>query len=255
MAVQMRPRLIVGNWKMHGSLESVKALLAGILAELDSVPADCGVGVCPSLVHLGLCREILDGSRVRLGAQNVYFAESGAFTGEVSAEMLSELGLDYVLVGHSERRQLFAETDAEVAKKFAAVQKQGLTPILCVGETLKQREDGTTEQVVLAQIEAVMASVGIQAFAKAVIAYEPVWAIGTGKTASPEQAQEVHQVIRQHLAQQDKAIAEAIQLLYGGSVKAANAGELFRQADIDGGLVGGSSLQANEFIAICKSAD
>lgn len=255
MASQMRPRLIVGNWKMHGSLESVRQLLTGILAELDSVPTENEVGVCPSFVHLGLCREVLNGSRIKLGAQNVYFAESGAFTGEVSAGMLAELGLQYVLVGHSERRQLFAETDEQVAKKFAAVQKQQLIPILCVGETLEQRENGATEQVVLAQLDAVIASTGINAFARAVIAYEPVWAIGTGKTASPEQAQEVHQVIRQHLALQDKEVAQAVQLLYGGSVKAANAGELFRQADIDGGLVGGASLQADEFIAICKSAE
>ena len=240
---------------MHGSLESVRDLLTGILAELDAVPLEHEVGVCPSYIHLGLSRELLDSSRIKLGAQNAHHEESGAFTGEVSAAMLAELGLTYVLVGHSERRQLFAESDEQVAEKFKAIQKAGLKPILCVGETLEQREAGTTEQVVLGQLDAVIDSAGIQAFANAVVAYEPVWAIGTGKTASPEQAQEVHRVLREHLAAKDEAIAAAIPMLYGGSVKAANAGELFRQADIDGGLVGGASLQAKEFIAICKSAD
>mgnify|MGYP000326962107 CR=1 FL=1 len=251
----MRPRLIVGNWKMHGSLDAVNSLVTDLLAGLDSVPVANEVGICPTFVHLGYCRELLESSRIKLGAQNAHSQESGAFTGEVSAAMLAELGLSYVLVGHSERRQLFAETDQAVAEKFLAVQQQQLTPILCVGETLEQREQGITEQVVLAQIDAVIDQAGIGAFARAVIAYEPVWAIGTGKTASPEQAQEVHRVIREHLAQQDAEVAKAIQLLYGGSVKAANADELFRQADIDGGLVGGASLKADEFIAICSCAE
>ncbi len=254
MAISMRPRLIVGNWKMHGSLGSVRELLTDVLAGLESIPHDNTVGVCPGYVHLALASELIAGSRLKLGAQNSYFEESGAYTGEVSAAMLGELGLSYVLVGHSERRQLFAESDAVVARKFLAIQQQQLTPILCIGETLEQREANTTEQVVLAQLDAVLQHAGIKAFANAVIAYEPVWAIGTGKTASPEQAQEVHQLIREHLAQQDAEIAAAIQLLYGGSVKAANAGELFEQTDIDGGLVGGASLQAEEFLAICRSA-
>ncbi len=239
---------------MHGSLESVRQLLTGVLAGLDDVPTENVVGVCPSLVHLAQCRELLGDSRIKLGAQNAHFEDAGAFTGEVSAAMLAEFGLSYVLVGHSERRQLFNESDELIARKFSAVQQHRLTPILCVGETLAQREAGTTEQIVLAQLDAVLAIAGIKAFASAVIAYEPVWAIGTGKTASPEQAQEVHRIIRAHLAGQDAGIAEQIQLLYGGSVKAANADELFRQNDIDGGLIGGASLEAKEFLAICQSA-
>ncbi len=240
---------------MHGSLDSVRRLLTAILAESGSVAATTQLGVCPSFVHLPLAREMLSGSSVSLGAQNVHAEEQGAYTGEVAASMLAEMGLEYVLVGHSERRQLYAESDADVAAKFLTVQNHGMQPVLCLGETLAEREQGITSEVVLRQLNAVIEAAGIEAFARAVIAYEPVWAIGTGKTASPEQAQEVHAVIRQRLAEKDADVAANTRLLYGGSVKSGNAVELFSQADIDGGLVGGASLAADEFIAICKSAD
>lgn len=251
----MRPSLIIGNWKMHGSLDSVRQLLTAILAHSESMASSTRIGVCPSFVHLPLARELLSGSSVSLGAQNAHAEEQGAYTGEVAAGMLAEMGLDYVLVGHSERRQLFTESDADVAAKFLAVQKHGMQPVLCLGETLAEREKGITSEVVLGQLNAIIEAAGIEAFARAVIAYEPVWAIGTGKTASPEQAQEVHAAIRQRLAEKDAEIAANTLLLYGGSVKSGNAVELFSQADIDGGLVGGASLAADEFIAICKSAD
>lgn len=240
---------------MHGSLDSVRQLLSDILAGCGAIPEATEIGVCPSFVHLPLAREILAGSPIRLGAQNAHAEAGGAYTGEVAAAMLAELDLDYVLVGHSERRQLFAESDLDVAAKFMAVQAERMQPVLCLGESLAEREKGITSAVVLRQLDAVIEAAGIAAFDRAVIAYEPVWAIGTGKTASPDQAQEVHAVIRQHLKEKDAEIAANIQLLYGGSVKSGNAAELFRQADIDGGLVGGASLAADEFIAICKSAD
>ncbi len=240
---------------MHGSVESVTGLLATLLAAESEIPEATQVGVCPALLHVGLVRQQLAGSRILLGAQNAHAQDSGAYTGEVSVSMLAEYNVHFVIVGHSERRQLFAETDAVVAEKFAAVQKAGLIPILCLGETLDQREQGETEAVVLAQLDAIVQACGVNSLARAVVAYEPIWAIGTGRTASPEQAQAVHQVLRQHVAAQDEAIATGLQLLYGGSVKAANAAELFGQPDIDGGLVGGASLQADEFIAICKTAD
>ena len=251
----MRSRLVVGNWKMHGSIESVTSLLAELQAATSEFPKGSEVGVCPTFVHLPMVREQLAGSAIRIGAQNANAQEQGAFTGEVSAQMLAEFGVHYGRVGHSERRQLFAESDATVAEKFLAVQASEMTPILCLGETLEQRERGETDTVVLAQLDAVIRVSGIAAFAKAVVAYEPIWAIGTGRTASPEQAQAVHKSLRQHVAAQDEEIAAGLRLLYGGSVKAANAAELFAQPDIDGGLVGGASLQANEFIAICRTAD
>jgi len=193
-------------------------------------------------------------SPVALGAQNVYYQDKGAFTGEVSASMLAEFSVRYVIVGHSERRQLFGESSQLVADKFVAVQAAKLVPILCLGESLEQREQGATSQVVLEQLDAVVERAGIGAFSNAVIAYEPIWAIGTGKTASPAQAQEVHEIIRAHLGRIDAEIGSSIRILYGGSVNAANAEELFAQKDIDGGLVGGASLKAAEFIAICESA-
>ncbi|MFN3164177.1 MAG: triose-phosphate isomerase [Pseudohongiellaceae bacterium] len=255
MTVSPRSPLIIGNWKMHGTIESVQQLLDGLIAGLESVAAATELAVCPSFVHLGLTREALAETRIATGAQNAHAESAGAFTGEVAAAMLAELGLTYVLVGHSERRQLFAESDADVAAKFAAVQQQGLIPVLCLGETLTQREQGETEATVLAQLNAVLDSSGIESLRDAVIAYEPVWAIGTGKTASPEQAQQVHRVIREHLAAQDSEVAARMRILYGGSVKSSNAGELFSQPDIDGGLVGGASLKADEFIAIATSVE
>jgi triosephosphate isomerase len=250
----MRRKLVIGNWKMHGSNSQVQELLGSLKIGLDDAD-NVEVGVCPTTLHLASASETLVGSQIKLGAQNANAQTSGAFTGEVAAAMLLEYGVSYCLVGHSERRGMFLEGDAQVAEKFAAVQKAGLTPVLCVGESLAQREQESTEQVILAQVDAVLDKVGVQAFANAVLAYEPIWAIGTGKTATPSQAQAVHELIRQHVAARDVGVAKNLRIIYGGSVKSSNAADLFGQADIDGGLVGGASLSAEEFIVICKSAD
>ena len=253
----MRQKLVVGNWKMHGSMAQVRQLLEGVAtcsADLKKVE----IAVGPTLLHIGLAAEVCAGEaagHLKLAAQNLFAEPAGAFTGEVSAPMLAEYGVNYVIVGHSERREIFAETDQVVAAKFKATQASGLIPILCVGESLAQRECGTSAEVVLAQLNAVIESAGIEALQSAVLAYEPIWAIGTGKTASKEQAQEIHRVLREHIAKSDTAVAQVIRILYGGSVSAANATELFSQADIDGGLVGGASLKVEEFVSICKSAD
>jgi triosephosphate isomerase len=251
----MRQKLVVGNWKLHGSKAQLEDLLADVIAGSENLTSAVEIGVCPTYVYLGHAAQILVSSRVKLGAQNVARAGEGAYTGEVAAEMLAECELVYVIVGHSERRQLFHESDTEVAEKFAQVQASDLTPILCVGETLEEREQELTDQVVLGQLDEIINKVGIDAVANSVIAYEPIWAIGTGKTANPEQAQDVHKTIRNHLRKQNEDVAETVRIIYGGSVKATNARELFQQADIDGGLVGGASLQAEEFISICNSAD
>lgn len=251
MPIHRRP-LVAANWKMHGQTDSSTLLLNTLKQTLADV--SCKVLICPPALYIPLAREILEGSEISVGAQNVYSEEQGAFTGEISASMAADSGCDHVLVGHSERRQLFGETDDLVARKFAAIQAQGLTPVLCVGETLEQREQGETASVVLGQLEAVVARTGTGAFANAVVAYEPVWAIGTGVTATPEQAQEVHAILRQYFSDKDAGIAGQLLLLYGGSVKAANAAELFAQPDIDGGLVGGASLDAEEFTLICRAA-
>jgi triosephosphate isomerase len=250
----MRRKLVIGNWKMHGSNSQVQDLLGSLKIGLDDAD-NVEVGVCPTTLHLASASETLVGSQIKLGAQNANAQTSGAFTGEVAAAMLLEYGVSYCLVGHSERRGMFLEGDAQVAEKFVAVQKAGLTPVLCVGESLAQREQESTEQVILAQVDAVLDKVGVQAFANAVLAYEPIWAIGTGKTATPSQAQAVHELIRQHVAARDVSVAKNLRIIYGGSVKSSNAADLFGQADIDGGLVGGASLSAEEFIVICKSAD
>jgi triosephosphate isomerase len=253
----MRQRLVVGNWKMHGSTAQVRELIEGVAAgSADLKKVEIAVG--PTLLHLGLAAELCASEaagHLKLAAQNVFSEPAGAFTGEVSAPMLAEYGVNYVIVGHSERREIFAETDQVVAAKFKATQASGLIPILCVGESLAQRECGTSAEVVLAQLNAVIEAAGIEALQSAVLAYEPIWAIGTGKTASKEQAQEIHRVLREHIAKSDMAVAQGIRILYGGSVNAANATELFSQADIDGGLVGGASLEVEEFVSICKSAD
>ena len=210
--------------------------------------------LCPPFVYLADLARALKDSGVSLGAQDLCAEDNGAYTGEVSGPMLKDFDCRYVIVGHSERRALYVENDALVARKFMAAQKAGLNPILCVGETLAEREAGETSVVVSRQLKAVLDAAGIAAFGKAVIAYEPVWAIGTGRTAQSDQAQEVHALIRRMLAAQDAKIAGDVRLLYGGSVKAANAAELFRMPDIDGGLVGGASLDAGEFLAICAAA-
>jgi triosephosphate isomerase len=246
--------LIAGNWKMNGSLAESQKLVAALRSGVAS-GAKAEMLLCPPYVYLPAVRDWLSGSSITLGAQDVADrAGSGAFTGEVSGEMLREVGCSYAIVGHSERRALYGDTDAVVAAKFGAAQKVGLVPILCVGETLAEREAGQTEQVVRRQVAAVLEAAGVAAFAKAVIAYEPVWAIGTGKTASPEQAQQVHAFIRAMIDAQDATIAAGLSILYGGSVKGANARSLFAMADIDGGLVGGASLVASEFLEIFRAA-
>lgn len=248
----MRRKLVVGNWKMHGSLAQNGSLLSALksgVAQLSRVD----VAVCAPFPYLAQLQQELSSSPVKWGAQNVHQLEKGAFTGEVSATMLADFGCTYVIVGHSERRNIYGESSRLVAEKFAAAQQAGLIPILCVGETLEQRESGATEAVVAEQLDAVISMVGAQALHKAVVAYEPVWAIGTGKTASPEQAQAVHAFIRQRVAGHDAQVAQGLVILYGGSVKAANAPELFAKADIDGGLIGGAALIAEEFLGICRA--
>ena len=249
----MREFLVAGNWKMNGSSKANKALLEGIVA---GIPAGHGFRllVCPPFPYLADVAATASGSAVSVGAQNVSEHEKGAFTGEVSPGMLKDIGCDYVIVGHSERRALYGETSEQVAAKFMAAQAAGLTPILCVGETLEERESGATEQVVGEQLGAVVEAAGIGAFAAAVVAYEPVWAIGTGKTATPEQAQDVHRYIRNMLGARDAGIAEGLQLLYGGSMKGENAAGLLSMQDIDGGLIGGASLKADDFLAIAEAA-
>ena len=249
----MREFLVAGNWKMNGSNEANEALLAAIVA---GVPEGSGFQllVCPPFPYLSAVAAQVAGSPVKVGAQNVSEHEAGAYTGEVAPGMLRDIGCEYVIVGHSERRALYGESSFQVATKFQAAQAAGIVPILCVGETLEEREAGSTESVVDYQLGAVLDAAGIGAFANAVIAYEPVWAIGTGMTATPEQAQDVHKHIRAQLAQKDESIAARVQILYGGSMKGENAAGLLAMPDIDGGLIGGASLKANDFLAIAAAA-
>ncbi len=247
----MRQSLIMGNWKMNGSREEGQQLAKALADGLGSVNQE--VAVCVPFVYLSDIRNVLAGSPIAVGAQNVADQASGAYTGEVSAAMLADCGVKYALVGHSERRSYYGDTSESVAKRFCQAQKQNVIPVLCVGETLEEREQNRTFQVVDEQLDAVIDAAGIEAFANAVIAYEPVWAIGTGKTASDEQAQEVHHYIRQQIAKRSQAIADKVQILYGGSVKPDNAKGLFAMPDIDGGLVGGASLDAKGFLQICHS--
>lgn len=246
----MRSSLIAGNWKMNGSLQSVIELVEGIKA---GNAGDAELAVCPPSIYLMKVGGMLADSDIALGAQNVCDQEKGAFTGEISAAMLLESGCRYAIVGHSERRALYAESDQLVAARFAMALGAGLTPILCVGETLQEREQDVTESVVARQIDAVIEICGIDGIGQSVIAYEPVWAIGTGKVASPEQAQAVHAFIRNKLAQADAGIAQQLRILYGGSMNPSNAAELLSQADIDGGLIGGAALKADDFLAIAQS--
>lgn len=236
---------------MNGTLESIRPLLADVIQGVSGISNE--VAICPPFIYISELAKQLNGSEIRLGAQNVSQQEKGAYTGEIAVSMLKDYGCDYVIVGHSERRTLYAETDKLVAEKFVAVQADGMTPVLCVGELLEEREANNTEEVVARQLDAVIGHAGIEAFNNAVIAYEPVWAIGTGKTATPEQAQEVHEFIRLRLARHDNDTANKIRILYGGSVKADNAEQLFKMADIDGGLIGGASLVAEDFLKICKA--
>jgi triosephosphate isomerase len=246
----MRKKLVAGNWKMHGSLAENAALLEALKPALAGIEAV----VCVPFPYLAQVQSVLAGSSIAWGAQNVSEQAKGAFTGEVSASMLLDFGCKYVIVGHSERRSLYGESDELVASKYMAAQSAGLIPILCVGESLAERESGVTEAVVARQLDAVINAAGVASLAKAVVAYEPVWAIGTGKTASPEQAQAVHAFIRGKIAALDAVVADGLVIQYGGSVKAANAAELMVQSDIDGGLIGGASLVADEFVAICRAA-
>ncbi len=237
---------------MNGTRASVRELLEAILKGLpQGISAD--VGVCPAYVFIPQAAEQLKGSPILLGAQNVADQEAGAFTGEVSAAMLKEFGCRLAIVGHSERRLLYQETDALVAARYQKAIEHGLCPILCIGETLEQREAGRTFEVVDAQLNAVLSQAGLESLTRAVIAYEPVWAIGTGHTATPQQAQEVHDYIRQKLAIQDRKVAEQVRILYGGSVNAENAKALFAMPDIDGGLIGGASLKADSFLRIVQA--
>ncbi len=248
----MREKLVVGNWKMHGNLTENKQLLSAINASLDGLHG-AQFAVCVPYPYLPSVQNTLQNTNISWGAQNVSQYEKGAYTGEVSVSMLIDFGCTYVIVGHSERRTLFGEDNHSIAEKYAATQQAGLMPILCVGETLEQREAGATEQIIQEQLMAVVNVAGIESFSKAVIAYEPVWAIGTGKTASPQQAQSVHAFIRNGIAIQNVNLANELTILYGGSVKANNASELFAMPDIDGGLIGGASLVANDFITICRA--
>ncbi len=250
---RMRRKLVVGNWKMYGRLARNKTLLEGVVAGVGAIKT-ADFAVCVPYPYLAQAQSLLQNSNVAWGAQNLSQHEEGAFTGAVAPGMLADFGCRFVIIGHSERRGLFHESNEIASAKFDAALKAGLTPIFCVGETLAERESGVTEQVVATQLDAVLNRAGASGLAKAVVAYEPVWAIGTGKTASPQQAQAVHAFIRGRVAQHDSQVAQALCILYGGSVKPANAAELFAMPDIDGGLIGGASLVAEDFVAICRAA-
>lgn len=251
--MDMGRALVAGNWKMNGSRRLAREIIAGLKdGGIDRLQTR--VAICPPFVYLEQVTALADGLPVAIGAQNLGDHEGGAYTGEVSAAMLADIGCRYAIVGHSERRTLYGEGDGTVARKFELALFAGLTPILCVGETLEQRDAGRTDAVVEAQLRAVISHAGTAAFTGAVVAYEPVWAIGTGRNASPAQAQGVHRLIRDTIAAGDATIAAALPILYGGSVKPDNAGELFAMEDIDGGLIGGASLDADDFLAICRAA-
>lgn len=247
----MRQKIVAGNWKMNGSLSENKALLQGVAAGTAGLS---GVVCCAPYPYLFQLQKELKDTHVAWGAQNLSQYDKGAYTGEVSASMLKDFGCGYVIIGHSERRAIFGETSMTVAEKFKSAIEAGLVPILCVGETLAEREAGITEAVVGEQLDVVTGYVGVDALEKAVLAYEPVWAIGTGKTASPEQAQRVHRFLRERIALMDSEVAGKVRILYGGSVKPGNAAELFAMPDIDGGLIGGASLVAPDFCEICRAA-
>ncbi len=247
-----RTQLIAGNWKMNCSRSEAIQLASHVVATLK--PVDAQLLICVPSIHLADISRLIANSRVLLGAQNAHWQEKGAYTGEISVNMLADYQVSYLLVGHSERRQMFADDNKKVALKFEAALKNGLTPILCIGETLEQRQQNLTLNVLQVQCEAVVKQVGIKAFANACVAYEPIWAIGTGQTATPEQAQQVHQALRAWFAEQDEEIATNLQILYGGSMNAGNAEELLAQPDIDGGLIGGASLKADAFLKIYSAA-
>ncbi len=249
----MRRKLVAGNWKMHGTHAANADLIQSIAAGLAD-GCDCGVAVFVPAPYLASVASLATETGILVGAQDLSIHEHGAFTGEISAAMIADCGASMTLVGHSERRTLHGESSSLVAQKAAAALVGGLTPVICVGETLEQREAGSTEAVVAEQLDAVIEVLGLESLARCVLAYEPVWAIGTGLTASPQQAQQVHGFIRSKIAASDGTIAGQICILYGGSVKGSNAAELFAMADIDGGLIGGASLSADNFLPICRAA-
>ncbi|HTS84187.1 MAG TPA: triose-phosphate isomerase [Usitatibacter sp.] len=249
----MRSKVVVGNWKLNGSVAGNEALLKALLG---GIPRNgtAGCAVCVPYPYLAQARALLEGSPIAWGSQDCSRHEKGAFTGDVSAAMIAEFGARYSIVGHSERRTLFGDTDAIVVEKFGRAKRAGLTPVFCVGETLEEREAGRTESVLARQVDALLDAGGAQRLTGSIVAYEPVWAIGTGKTATSQQAQQAHDFIRRRVAAKDAKVAAQLPLLYGGSVKAANAAELFAMPDVDGGLVGGASLVAEEFVAIWRAA-
>ena len=248
----MRRSIVAANWKLNGSLDMAKSLVSAINQHCHTQSGVDAI-ICPPYPYLDTVKQIMTANNVFLGAQNAAQHESGAYTGEVSAEMVGEMGCQFVIVGHSERREYYGETDNIVAAKYMRIQSAGLTPILCVGESLEQREQGVMKDTIVNQVKAVIAEAGISSMSNAVLAYEPIWAIGTGKTASPEQAQEVHAILRSIVADQSAEIADELRILYGGSVKASNAADIFSQPDIDGGLIGGASLDADQFNAIVSA--
>jgi triosephosphate isomerase len=246
----MRKPIVIANWKMNGSLHANQALMTKMLAKLRPFRKTVDIAICPPSPYLFQIRDLLGYTGLSLGAQNASAAKSGAHTGEVSATMLQEMGCRYVLVGHSERRSVYHESDVDVAARAGQVQAAEMTPVLCVGETLEERDQGRTMDVIERQLQAVIDDTGVAGVGRCVIAYEPVWAIGTGRTATPEQVSETHRAIRQFLDRRDEGAGQSTRIVYGGSVKAANAAELFRSPEVDGGLIGGASLQADEFAGI-----
>ncbi|MDY4280916.1 MAG: triose-phosphate isomerase [[Pasteurella] mairii] len=248
-----RRPLVMGNWKLNGSKAFTKELIAGLKAELAGVDG-CDVAIAPPVMYLAEAEAALAGSQIALGSQNVDVNVQGAFTGDISTAMLKDFGAKYIIIGHSERRTYHKESDEFIAKKFGALKEAGLVPVLCIGESEAENEAGKTQEVCARQIDAVINALGVEAFNGAVIAYEPIWAIGTGKSATPAQAQAVHAFIRGHIAAKSQAVADQVIIQYGGSVNDANAAELFTQPDIDGALVGGASLKAPAFAVIVKAA-
>ncbi len=248
----MRQAMVAGNWKMNGTNNTIRELVSGIIEGLDGPSAE--VVVCPPFVYLPIVAAEIAGSSIKLSSQNMCDRDVGAFTGEVSGPMLKDIGCEFVILAHSERRAMFGETDEVAARKYAAALKNNLIPIFCIGETLGEREQDITEDVIARQIDAIINTEGVASLANAVLAYEPVWAIGTGKTATPEQAQNVHAFIRNRIADLDAGIAESLRILYGGSMNPGNAADLISQPDIDGGLIGGASLKAEDFLAIINAA-
>lgn len=250
----MRQPLVAGNWKMNGSRASIAELLNGLKQGVGQVTT-AEVAVCAPAIYIADTQQQLEGSVIKWGGQDVSIHASGAYTGEIAGPMLRDFGCQFVTVGHSERRAYHSESDALVAQKFAAAWAAGLMPILCLGETLEEREQGATEAVVARQLDAVISQCGIETVGEGVIAYEPVWAIGTGRTATPDQAQDVHAFIRNRLADASQSVADAERILYGGSMNPKNAADLMAQPDIDGGLIGGASLKADDFLAVCTAAN